>query len=69
MLGLWFKGGDQGYAEEDTAREWFDRGFVAKAITSVYKKHNLGAKSEEIEGILGYRGREEMIHRDDLVES
>ena len=29
----------------------------------------LGRRSEEIEGILGYRGREEMIHRDDLVES
>ena len=28
-----------------------------------------GRQSDEIEGILGYRGREEMIHRDDLVES
>ncbi|MEC7489726.1 MAG: glutamate 5-kinase [Pseudomonadota bacterium] len=26
-----------------------------------------GRKSREIEGILGYRGRDEMIHRDDLV--
>ncbi|OHC74671.1 MAG: glutamate 5-kinase [Rhodospirillales bacterium RIFCSPLOWO2_12_FULL_58_28] len=26
-----------------------------------------GHKSKEIEGILGYRGRDEMIHRDDLV--
>jgi glutamate 5-kinase len=26
-----------------------------------------GHKSREIEAILGYRGREEMIHRDDLV--
>ena len=26
-----------------------------------------GHKSREIEGLLGYRGREEMIHRDDLV--
>ncbi len=26
-----------------------------------------GRKSSEIEGILGYRGRDEMIHRDDLV--
>ncbi|MEQ8504796.1 MAG: glutamate 5-kinase [Rhodospirillales bacterium] len=26
-----------------------------------------GAKSKEIEAILGYRGRDEMIHRDDLV--
>lgn len=29
----------------------------------------LGRQSGEIEDILGYRGREEMIHRDDLVES
>ncbi len=27
----------------------------------------MGRKSSEIEGILGYRGRDEMIHRDDLV--
>jgi glutamate 5-kinase len=26
-----------------------------------------GHKSGEIEAILGYRGRDEMIHRDDLV--
>lgn len=27
----------------------------------------MGRKSSEIEAILGYRGRDEMIHRDDLV--
>lgn len=27
----------------------------------------MGRKSSEIEGLLGYRGRDEMIHRDDLV--
>jgi glutamate 5-kinase len=27
----------------------------------------LGRRTEEIEGVLGYRGRDEMIHRDDLV--
>ena len=26
-----------------------------------------GHKSAEIESLLGYRGRDEMIHRDDLV--
>ncbi|MEE2995556.1 MAG: glutamate 5-kinase, partial [Pseudomonadota bacterium] len=26
-----------------------------------------GRKSREIVGILGYRGRDEMIHRDDMV--
>jgi len=29
----------------------------------------LGHKSSEIEDILGYRGRDEMIHRDDLALS
>ncbi len=29
----------------------------------------MGHKSGEIEGLLGYRGRDEMIHRDDLVLS
>jgi glutamate 5-kinase len=28
-----------------------------------------GHKSGEIEALLGYRGRDEMIHRDDLVVS
>jgi glutamate 5-kinase len=27
----------------------------------------MGRKSSEIEGILGFRGRDELIHRDDLV--
>ena len=27
----------------------------------------MGYKTDEIEGLLGYRGRDEMIHRDDLV--
>jgi glutamate 5-kinase len=26
-----------------------------------------GRRSQELEAILGYRGRDEMIHRDDLV--
>jgi glutamate 5-kinase len=29
----------------------------------------MGHKSGEIESLLGYRGRDEMIHRDDLVLS
>ena len=27
----------------------------------------MGYKTSEIEALLGYRGRDEMIHRDDLV--
>ena len=30
-------------------------------------RHILGHKSGEIEGLLGYRGRDEMVHRDDLI--
>ncbi|MBB53568.1 MAG: glutamate 5-kinase, partial [Magnetovibrio sp.] len=29
----------------------------------------LGNKTSEIEGILGYRGQDEIVHRDDLVLS
>ena len=43
------------------------RGLVA--YDSADAQRILGRQSSEIETILGYRGREEMIHRDDLVES
>ena len=43
------------------------RGLIA--YDSADARRILGRQSDEIEGILGYRGREEMIHRDDLVES
>jgi glutamate 5-kinase len=43
---------------------------IARGI-SAYSDHDasriLGRHSNEIEGILGFRGRDEMIHRDDLV--
>jgi glutamate 5-kinase len=41
------------------------RGIVA--YSDVDAARIMGRKSSEIEGILGYRGRDEMIHRDDLV--
>ncbi len=37
------------------------------AYSSADARLIIGHKSDEIEGILGYRGRDEMIHRDDLV--
>jgi glutamate 5-kinase len=43
------------------------RGLIAYGSTDAQRIR--GRQSDEIEGILGYRGREEMIHRDDLVES
>ena len=41
------------------------RGLVAYAAADA--RRILGHKSREIEVLLGYRGRDEMIHRDDLV--
>jgi len=41
------------------------RGLVAYSAVDAAKI--IGNKSHEIESVLGYRGRDEMIHRDDLV--
>lgn len=41
------------------------RGLIAYALEDA--RLILGHKSREIEALLGYRGRDEMIHRDDLV--
>ena len=43
------------------------RGLIAYSAADA--RAILGHKSGEIEVILGYRGRDEMIHRDDLVLS
>ena len=37
------------------------------AYSSADASRIMGHKTDEIEGLLGYRGRGEMIHRDDLV--
>ena len=49
----------------DTAGVEVARGLVAYSAADA--RRILGHKSGEIEALLGYRGREEMIHRDDLV--
>jgi glutamate 5-kinase len=41
------------------------RGLVAYSVSDA--ERIAGKKSAEIEAILGYRGRDEMIHRDDLA--
>jgi glutamate 5-kinase len=41
------------------------RGLIAYAADDA--RRLAGHKSREIQDILGYRGRDEMIHRDDLV--
>jgi glutamate 5-kinase len=50
---------------QDTARRELGRGLIAYARGDAERL--LGRKSAEIEGILGYRGRDEMIHRDDMA--
>ena len=49
----------------DSARREIARGLCAYSRDDA--RAILGHKSGEIERLLGYRGREEMIHRDDLV--
>jgi glutamate 5-kinase len=39
------------------------------AYSSEAARRICGRRSQELEAILGYRGRDEMIHRDDLVLS
>lgn len=50
---------------EDLARHEIARGLVAYSDADA--RQIMGYKSREIEARLGYRGREELIHRDDLV--
>jgi glutamate 5-kinase len=51
----------------DTAGNEVARGLTAYSARDA--RHIMGHKSREIAGLLGYRGRDEMIHRDDLVLS
>ncbi|HKP24888.1 MAG TPA: glutamate 5-kinase [Dongiaceae bacterium] len=51
----------------DTNGNEVARGLVAYSARDA--KHIMGHKSREIADLLGYRGRDEMIHRDDLVLS
>ena len=61
-----FQRGDPVIVRDADGRE-LARGLIAYG--SADARRILGRQSGEIETILGYRGREEMIHRDDLVES
>lgn len=59
-----FERGDAVSVEDKNGRR-LGRGLVAYSSQDCLRI--LGHKSGEIETILGYRGRDEMIHRDDLV--
>jgi glutamate 5-kinase len=51
------------------ARTGAEAGRGLSAYSSADIRAIAGHKSGEIAGILGYRGRDEIIHRDDLVVS
>ncbi|MDH3232285.1 MAG: glutamate 5-kinase [Alphaproteobacteria bacterium] len=59
-----FRRGDAVIVRDTSGRE-IARGLVAYGAEEATKI--IGRKSSEIEALLGYRGRDEMIHRDDLV--
>jgi glutamate 5-kinase len=59
-----FERGDAVLVTDDGGRE-IARGLIAYSAADASRI--LGHKSREIEALLGYRGREELIHRDDLV--
>jgi len=59
-----FRRGDAVIVKDGAGRE-IARGLVAYGAADA--RQIIGRKSSEIEAILGYRGRDEMIHRDDLV--
>ena len=59
-----FERGDAVLVKDDGGRE-VARGLIAYSAADA--SQILGHKSREIEALLGYRGREELIHRDDLV--
>ena len=61
-----FERGDAVIVTDDQGNE------VARGLTAYSARdarHIMGHKSREIADLLGYRGRDEMIHRDDLVLS
>jgi glutamate 5-kinase len=59
-----FERGDAVRVRDAAGRE-IARGLSAYSSTAA--RRIIGHKSRDIEAILGYRGREELIHRDDLV--
>ena len=59
-----FQRGDAVVVKDPGGRE-VARGLTAYSADDA--RRIMGHKSGEIEGLLGYRGRDEMIHRDDLV--
>jgi glutamate 5-kinase len=61
-----FQRGDAVILRDTTGSE-MGRGLCAYSVSDAQRI--LGHKSGEFETLLGYRGRDEMVHRDDLVLS
>ena len=59
-----FQRGDAVIVKAADGRE-LGRGLVAYSVADA--RRIIGYKTSEIESLLGYRGRDEMIHRDDMV--
>jgi glutamate 5-kinase len=59
-----FERGDLVIVRDRNGRE-LARGLVAYSAADA--RRIAGHRSREIEALIGYRGRDEMIHRDDLV--
>ena len=59
-----FDRGDAVIVRDATGME-IARGLAAYSSTDAERIR--GRRSSELEALLGYRGRDEMIHRDDLV--
>jgi glutamate 5-kinase len=59
-----FERGDVVIVRGQNARE-LARGLIAYSAEEA--RQLLGRRTADIESILGYRGRDEMIHRDDLA--
>lgn len=59
-----FDRGDAVWVRDQTGRT-LARGLTAYSAANA--RRIIGHKSDEIEALLGYRGRDEMIHRDDMV--
>jgi len=58
---------DRGDAVRIVTREGHEIARGLTAYDAADSRRIMGHKSREIEALLGYRGRDEMIHRDDLV--
>ena len=48
-------------------RDGRDLGRGLSAYASDEARRIMGRRSEELEGLLGYRGRDELVHRDNLA--